>query len=99
MADRQMRNAWRLAAFAAIGLFGSLAGAPPVWAQNATWLANPTVAGPVAGTFDFDANANWNPATVPAGTATFGVSNGTNISFSLPATVLGGFTFNAGASL
>jgi uncharacterized protein with beta-barrel porin domain len=66
-------------------------------AQNATWLLNPTVAGPTASTFDFKAAANWTPATVPTGTAFFGVSNGPNLSFSA-STTTNGWTFNAGAS-
>jgi autotransporter-associated beta strand protein len=66
-------------------------------AQNATWLANPTVAGPTSGTFDFDANPNWSSGTVPTGTASFGASAGNNLSFSSD-TIVGGFTFNSGAS-
>jgi autotransporter-associated beta strand protein len=69
----------------------------PVSAQNANWLTTPTVFGPVAGTFDFNANANWNPGAVPTGTATFGISNSPRVSFSADTTV-GGWTFNAGAS-
>ena len=80
-------------AIASVALLGA-----PAHAQDATWLANPTVAGPVAGTFDFNANTNWNPATTPTGTATFGASNGTNVSFSSTTTNVGGFTLNAGAS-
>jgi uncharacterized protein with beta-barrel porin domain len=74
----------------------------PVLAQSATWLAAPTVTNPDAN-FNFNANANWTPATVPGsvtqtGTATFGASSGTNISFFSPASTLGGFTFTAAAS-
>jgi hypothetical protein len=89
-------------------VIGALAGASPGVAQDATWLAAPTVAGPVAGSFDFDNNANWataggtTPTPVPGsmtqtGTATFGVSTGTSISFSSSNT-LSGFTFAVGAS-
>jgi autotransporter-associated beta strand protein len=72
----------------------------PARAQDATWVANPAVVG---GAADFDTAANWTPATVPGsatntGTATFGVSSGTNIRFSSFNTELGGFTFTAGAS-
>ena len=75
-----------------------IAVAVPAAAQDATWLLNATVANPVAGTFDFNADANWtNPATVPTGTASFGTSNTPNLSFSSPTTI-GGWTFNAGAS-
>jgi autotransporter-associated beta strand protein len=59
-------------------------------AQDATWLASPATA-------DFDAAANWTPATVPTGTAFFGTSSTTNLSFSANTTI-GGWTFNAGAS-
>ena len=41
--------------------------------------------------------ATGRPATVPTGTAFFGASNTTNLSFSAH-TTLGGWTFNAGAS-
>jgi hypothetical protein len=97
-----VRSARVLAALAAVGI-GTLLGATPALAQDATWLNPPTVAGPVGGSFDFDANANWNPATVPGsmadtGTATFGMSTGTNISFSSSTNILGGFTFTGGAS-
>src|ERR1700745_1708102 len=72
-------------------------GAAGAWAQNAMWQPTPTVPGPAAGTFDFNANPNWVPATVPTGTATFDATSGPNISFSAASTTLGGFTFNAGA--
>jgi autotransporter-associated beta strand protein len=60
-------------------------------AQDATWLSSP-------GTADFNTAGNWNPATVPTGTASFGFSNSITLSFSAPSTTIGGFTFNAGAS-
>ena len=66
-------------------------------AQNATWQAVPTVPGPIPLTFDFNANANWTPATVPTGTASFAATSAPNLSFSAASTTLGGFTFNAGA--
>jgi len=56
----------------------------------ATWLANP-------GSGDFNTAANWTPAAVPTGTAFFGASSGTNLSFSAGSTTVGGWTFNAGA--
>ena len=59
-------------------------------AQNATWLNNP-------GSSDFDTATNWTPATVPTGTAFFGASNTTGLTFSTNTTI-GGWTFNAGAS-
>jgi autotransporter-associated beta strand protein len=61
----------------------------PALAQDATWLANP-------GSNLYNAFANWTPATVPTGTAFFGASNTTSLSFEDDATV-GGWTFNAGA--
>jgi autotransporter-associated beta strand protein len=59
-------------------------------AQDATWLASP-------GSGDFNTATNWNPATVPTGTAFFGTSTQTNLSFSAHTTI-GGWTFNPGAS-
>jgi autotransporter-associated beta strand protein len=59
-------------------------------AQNATWLFSPTDG-------NFDNSVNWTPATVPTGTATFGTSITTGLSFSTNTTI-GGWTFNAGAS-
>jgi autotransporter-associated beta strand protein len=80
-----------------LALTALCAGSLPGYAQNATWVLNPAVVGPVATTFNFNANANWTPAAVPTGTATFGVSNSPRVSFSANTTV-GGWTFNAGAS-
>jgi outer membrane autotransporter protein len=87
----------RAHAFVAALLGGVSLGALAAHAQNATWQTVPTVAGPLAGTFDFNANANWTPAAVPTGTASFGATTGTNLSFSGTNTTLSGFTFNAGA--
>ncbi|RZL86639.1 MAG: autotransporter outer membrane beta-barrel domain-containing protein, partial [Variovorax sp.] len=58
-------------------------------AQDATWLLSP-------GSGNFNAAANWSPATVPTGTAIFDASSITALSFSAN-TVVGGWTFNAGA--
>lgn len=63
--------------------------APPARAQDATWNANP-------GSSLYNASANWTPAVVPTGTAFFGASNTTSLSFEDDATV-GGWTFSAGA--
>lgn len=63
----------------------------PTWAQSATWLANP-------GSADYDTGSNWNPATVPTDTATFGTSATSSLTFSSPIDDVGGWTFNAGAS-
>src|SRR4051794_38659083 len=85
---RHDRN--RRAALLASVAFGvSLAAAPPAAAQNATRLLNP-------GSGDFNTAANWSPAAVPTGTASFDASNTTALSFSAN-TVVDGFTFNTGA--
>jgi autotransporter-associated beta strand protein len=80
----------RAALLASVALGVSLAAASPAAAQNATWLLNP-------GSGDFNTAANWNPATVPTGTASFSATNTAALSFSPPSTSVGGFTFNAGA--
>lgn len=59
-------------------------------AQDATWQAAP-------GSNDFDTDANWAPAGVPAGTAYFNASNTTALSFSSGFSTSSGWTFNAGA--
>ena len=63
----------------------------PARAQDATWSTAP-------GSSDFNTAANWTPATVPTGTAFFGASTITGLTFN-PGAVnsLGGFTFNPGA--
>ena len=94
---RERRNCRRTALLATTALVAVTAFAPgAVRAQDATWLNTATIAGPIPGTFDFNASANWSPATVPHGTASFGASNTTALSFSANASV-GGWTFNAGA--
>ncbi|WP_244485563.1 autotransporter outer membrane beta-barrel domain-containing protein [Bradyrhizobium tropiciagri] len=70
----------------------------PAAAQDATWSLNPTAGGPYPGMLDFNSAANWTPATVPTGTATFGVTNSSNVGFLEQNTSVGGWTFNAGAS-
>jgi autotransporter-associated beta strand protein len=67
----------------------SAAATLPAAAQNATWLANP-------GTNNYNTAANWNPAAVPTGTATFGNSNRTALSISAN-TTLNAWKFNIGA--
>jgi autotransporter-associated beta strand protein len=74
-----------LLAFAAL-----IAAVLPAVAQDATWLASPN-------SNLYNAFANWTPAVVPTGTAFFGASNTTSLSFEDDATV-GGWSFNAGAS-
>ena len=66
------------------------AGALPAIAQDATWLNAP-------GSTDFNTAANWSPATVPTGTAFFGASNVTALTFSALTVSIGGLTFNSGA--
>jgi autotransporter-associated beta strand protein len=59
-------------------------------AGDATWV------GGTSG--DFDTATNWNPnSAVPTGTATFGASAATGLSFSVD-TPIGGWMFNSGAS-
>ncbi len=68
----------------------ALTWAAPGAAQDASWLAAPPSS-------NFNDAANWTPTTVPTGTASFGTSTGTNITFAND-TTLGGWTFNTGAS-
>ena len=67
--------------------------ATPVSAQDATWVGGT----PSAASSDYFVSSNWTPATVPTGTATFGASANTNISFGSTSTV-SGWTFSPGAS-
>jgi autotransporter-associated beta strand protein len=71
--------------------FGVVVSVSAAHAQDATWNTTP-------GSADFNTAANWTPATVPTGTASFGTSSITSLTFSTAATALGGFTFNPGAS-
>ncbi|HEY3032913.1 MAG TPA: hypothetical protein VGJ68_22445, partial [Bradyrhizobium sp.] len=88
---RQRRNC-RAALLATTALVAVAALLPDVArAQNATWLAAPA-------TNNFNTATNWNPATVPTGTAFFDTSNTTSLTFSNAFTVVGGWTFNPGAS-
>ena len=58
-------------------------------AQDATWLSAP-------GSSDWDTATNWTNETVPTGTATFGASNTTTLTFS-SGTFIGTIQLNAGA--
>ena len=74
----------------------AVAAVQPAMAQDATWLSNP-------GSGAYTVGANWDTGTVPTrpGTAFFGASNITSLSFPLvivPLNFVGGWTFNAGAS-
>src|SRR5262249_283290 len=80
-----MRAHWLPTAAAA-----ALVGAMPAHAQDAPWSPAPVNS-------DFNTAANWTPATVPTGTAFFGASTITGLTFNTGSvTSLGGFTFNAG---
>ena len=85
----QRLNCRNVSLLATTALVAVAAFAPAATAQDATWLLNPTSG-------DFNAADNWNPATVPTGTAFFGASNTTALTFSTDTTV-GGWTFNAAA--
>jgi len=67
-----------------------LASSLPAAADDATWIATPP---PIPG--DFNTGANWDIGTVPTGTASFGASGVTSLTFSNDVTI-GGLTFNAG---
>jgi autotransporter-associated beta strand protein len=86
LARWRSRRGLRIAAL----LAGVSLSAVSAHAQDATWNLN--------GTGDFNTSANWTPATVPTGTAIFGVSNQTNVTFSATTTNINSWTFNAGAS-
>ena len=69
----------------------ALLGAMPAHAQDATWSTAP-------GSSDFNTASNWTPATVPTGTAFFGASNTTLITFQpFITTSIGTLQFNADA--
>jgi autotransporter-associated beta strand protein len=88
-ASARSRKRWRIA------LAGASLSAVAAHAQDATWLPPPATP-----TSDFNNPANWTPVAPPAGptgTAFFGQSNTTALSFSAD-TAIGGWTFNTGAS-
>ncbi len=70
-------------------LAGTCLSTTHAFAQNATWRANP-------GSASWNTGANWNPSTVPTGTATFGASSTTALTFSAN-TSIGNLKFNVGA--
>ncbi|POR53195.1 outer membrane autotransporter protein [Bosea psychrotolerans] len=78
-----------LALLAGTSLGSALLCAGSAHAQDATWQLNP-------GSGNFNAGANWTPATVPIGTAFFDATSQSAITIGADAT-LGGFTFNASA--
>jgi autotransporter-associated beta strand protein len=72
---------------AAVALLAAL----PARAQDETWSTAP-------GSSNFNTAANWTPATVPTGTAFFGASNITSITFQpFITTSVGTLQFNPGA--
>ncbi|HEX8665041.1 MAG TPA: autotransporter-associated beta strand repeat-containing protein, partial [Beijerinckiaceae bacterium] len=89
MAARSPLRAWLRSSTLLAG--GALAFAGSARAQDATWLLNPPSG-------NWNTPANWTPATVPTGTATFGASSRTAIGFSAPSTNVGTIRFNPGAS-
>lgn len=73
--------------------------ATPAAAQDATWLANPTVHGISPSDFNFDARANWSTGSLPIGaSAIFGQSTGTAITITAIGNTVTDFTFLPGAS-
>jgi autotransporter-associated beta strand protein len=88
LARWRSRRGLRIAAL----LAGLSLSAVAAHAQDATWNLN--------GTGDFNTSTNWTPATVPTGTAFFGVSNQNTVTFSATTTPtnINSWTFNAGAS-
>ena len=76
--------------FLAASIGAAAFGLSSAHAQDATWRTTP-----LTGTFNNP--LNWTPVVVPAGTATFGASTITGLTFLVPTTI-GGFTFNAGAA-
>jgi uncharacterized protein with beta-barrel porin domain len=68
--------------------------ATPAVAQDATWVANPTIA---LGFSGFNLGSNWDTGTVPTGTGFFNTSTGTQLLLGQDTTI-GGLTFNPGAS-
>jgi hypothetical protein len=78
-----------LAALATPAALVALTTSAAAVSQEAIWRANP-------GSDDFNTGANWNTGSVPFGTAFFGTSSITALSFSADTTI-GGWTFNPGA--
>lgn len=78
-----------LLASTALALAMMLPAAGPAGAQDATWETNP-------GSGNFYDPVNWNPVSIPTGTATFGASNTTALTLGSSGS-FGGWTFNAGA--
>ena len=89
----EVRIRWGLVLAAVSSGFMLIVGAPPSLAGSGTWALNPV-------NNDWNTAANWSSNTVPNGafdTATFGVSNATQISLSADVLVLG-IVFNPTSS-
>jgi hypothetical protein len=63
-------------------------------AGDALWVGDPASSNVAA---VWNTNTNWSPSVVPDGTATFGASNQTAISFSQATTSIGRIEFNGAA--
>ncbi|WP_199777466.1 autotransporter domain-containing protein, partial [Bosea sp. FBZP-16] len=73
-----------------LALLAGTALVAPAHAQNATWHTAPV-------STNFNAGLNWDTGVRPTGTAFFGTSTITNLSFASDVTI-GGWTFNANAA-
>jgi autotransporter-associated beta strand protein len=93
LASRHLRRSEVRAHLVATTAVAALLAATSAHAQDANWRLSP-------GSGDFNTAGNWSPAAVPGvptgtGTAFFGLSNITNLTFNpLAANSLGGFLFN-----
>ena len=93
-------NRFRTHLMAGCALGALIAVSAPAAAQ--TWVGGTAITTPAsqAGNFDWDNNANWNPAAAPnsaGATANFGNTGGTNVVFSAPSTTVGTINFAANA--
>ena len=87
--EPKRRAASKVAAFVMVAGLACHLTTAAAYAQDASWKASP-------GSADFNTGTNWSTNTVPAGTATFGGSTITSLTFSA-STTLGGMSFAAGA--
>ena len=78
LALRGLRRGEVRAHLVATTAVAALLAATSAHAQDATWQINP-------GSGDFNTAGNWRPATVPTGTASFGISTIPNLTFNLGA--------------
>lgn len=87
-ASRRLRAA--LLTSSALALAWALTATPSRGSSDGTWLASP-------GSNDYGTRTDWDGGAVPTGTASFGTSNTTSLV--IASASIGGWTFNAGASL